>query len=75
GGDFGVGVVRLQTYLTEILSFLEKFEGGFEQDIDNEGERDIEDEDGDGEVSWLFNLNYRKDMIEWESMALDREKM
>nr|GEW77844.1 retrovirus-related Pol polyprotein from transposon TNT 1-94 [Tanacetum cinerariifolium] len=31
-----------------ISSFLEKFEGGFEQDIDNEGEKDREDEDGDG---------------------------
>ncbi|GJU45895.1 hypothetical protein Tco_1203161 [Tanacetum coccineum] len=50
-GDFGVGVVCLQTCLTEILGFLEKFEGGFEQDIDNEGEKDREDEDGDGGVS------------------------
>ncbi|GJV25759.1 hypothetical protein Tco_1378454 [Tanacetum coccineum] len=32
----------------------EKFEGGFEQDIDNEGERDIEDEDGDGETRKYF---------------------
>ncbi|GJZ17704.1 hypothetical protein Tco_0553827 [Tanacetum coccineum] len=48
GGDFGV--VRLQTCLTEILSFLEKFGGGFEQDIDDEDEKDKEDEEGAGEV-------------------------
>ncbi|GJW38170.1 hypothetical protein Tco_0064015 [Tanacetum coccineum] len=36
GGDFGVSVVRLQTCLTEILGFLEKSRGGFEQDIDDE---------------------------------------
>ncbi|GKB44362.1 hypothetical protein Tco_0889304, partial [Tanacetum coccineum] len=30
--------------------FLEKFGGGFEQDIDDEGEEDKEDEEGDGEV-------------------------
>ncbi|GJZ95890.1 hypothetical protein Tco_1086734 [Tanacetum coccineum] len=45
-GDFGVSVVRLQTCLTDILGFLEKFRGWFEQDIDDEGE----DEEGDGEV-------------------------
>nr|GEW29355.1 hypothetical protein [Tanacetum cinerariifolium] len=28
-----------------------KFEGGFEQDIDNEGEKDRRDEDGDSGVS------------------------
>ncbi|GJT53267.1 hypothetical protein Tco_0988321 [Tanacetum coccineum] len=28
----------------------EKFKGGFEQDIDDEGEEDKEDEEGDGEV-------------------------
>ncbi|GJV11131.1 hypothetical protein Tco_1352672 [Tanacetum coccineum] len=38
GGDFGV--VRLQTCLTEILGFLEKFGGGYEQDIDDESEED-----------------------------------
>ncbi|GKF13124.1 hypothetical protein Tco_0051050, partial [Tanacetum coccineum] len=27
-----------------------KFKGGFEQDIDDEGEEDKEDEEGDGEV-------------------------
>ncbi|GJU30530.1 hypothetical protein Tco_1174119 [Tanacetum coccineum] len=39
-GDFGMGVVRLQTCLTEILGFLGKFREGFEQDIDDEGEED-----------------------------------
>ncbi|GJV69756.1 hypothetical protein Tco_1485265 [Tanacetum coccineum] len=34
-----------------ILSFLEKFKGGFEQDIDNYSEEDKRDKDGDGEVS------------------------
>ncbi|GJU36336.1 hypothetical protein Tco_1184690 [Tanacetum coccineum] len=42
--DFDVSVVRLQTCLTDILGFLEKFEGGFEQDIDDDGEKDKEDE-------------------------------
>ncbi|GJV48605.1 hypothetical protein Tco_1438817 [Tanacetum coccineum] len=42
--------MRLQTCLTEILGFLEKFGGGFEQDIDNEGGEDRRDEDGDGGV-------------------------
>ncbi|GJV98071.1 integrase, catalytic region, zinc finger, CCHC-type containing protein [Tanacetum coccineum] len=31
--------------------FLEKFRGGFKQDIDNEGEKNREDEDGNGGVS------------------------
>ncbi|GJT78440.1 hypothetical protein Tco_1045165 [Tanacetum coccineum] len=44
-----MSVVRLQTCLTEILGFLEKFVGGFEQDIDDEDEEDKEDEEGDGE--------------------------
>ncbi|GJS97509.1 hypothetical protein Tco_0804477 [Tanacetum coccineum] len=34
----------------KILGFLEKFGGRFEQDIDDEGEEDYEDEEGDGEV-------------------------
>ncbi|GJV16222.1 hypothetical protein Tco_1361545 [Tanacetum coccineum] len=33
-----------------ISSFLEKFGGGFEQDIDNEGKENRRYEDGDGEV-------------------------
>nr|GEX30631.1 copia protein [Tanacetum cinerariifolium] len=45
GGDFDVSVVSLQTCLTDILGFLEKFKGGFEQDIDVEGEEDKEDEE------------------------------
>nr|GEX64885.1 zinc finger BED domain-containing protein RICESLEEPER 2-like [Tanacetum cinerariifolium] len=49
-GDFDVSVVRHQTCLTDILGFLEKFKGAFEQDIDDEGEEDKEDEEGDGEV-------------------------
>ncbi|GJY23645.1 hypothetical protein Tco_0397303 [Tanacetum coccineum] len=48
GGDFGV--VHLQTCLTEILGFLEKSGGGFDQDIDNEGKENRRYEDGDGEV-------------------------
>ncbi|GJS87635.1 hypothetical protein Tco_0770271 [Tanacetum coccineum] len=32
------------------IGFLEKFGGGFEQDIDDEGEEDKEDEEGDGQV-------------------------
>ncbi|GKE23009.1 hypothetical protein Tco_1434521, partial [Tanacetum coccineum] len=43
--DFDVTVVRLQTCITDILGFLEKFEGGFEQDIDDDGEKDKEDEE------------------------------
>ncbi|GKD26211.1 hypothetical protein Tco_1232425, partial [Tanacetum coccineum] len=43
--DFDVSVVRLQTCLIDILGFLEKFKGGFEQDIDDEGEEDKEDEE------------------------------
>ncbi|GJY62315.1 hypothetical protein Tco_0462972 [Tanacetum coccineum] len=50
GGDFNVSVVRLQTCLTDILGFLEKFKGGFEQDIDDKGEEDKEDEEDDGEL-------------------------
>ncbi|GKE28879.1 hypothetical protein Tco_1444263, partial [Tanacetum coccineum] len=33
-----------------VSCFAEKFEGGFEQDIDDEGKEDKEDEEGDGEV-------------------------
>ncbi|GKA85594.1 hypothetical protein Tco_0807248 [Tanacetum coccineum] len=33
GGDCGEEVVLLQTCLTEILGFLEKFGGGFEEDM------------------------------------------
>ncbi|GKC06644.1 hypothetical protein Tco_0998254 [Tanacetum coccineum] len=43
-----MSVVRLQTCLTEILGFLEKFRGGLEQDIEDESEEDREDEEGDG---------------------------
>ncbi|GJT15879.1 hypothetical protein Tco_0874585 [Tanacetum coccineum] len=32
------------------VGFLEKFGGGFKQNIDDEGEEDKEDEEGDGEV-------------------------
>ncbi|GJR03286.1 hypothetical protein Tco_0526270 [Tanacetum coccineum] len=32
-GDYGEEVVLLQNYLTEILGFLEKFGGGFEEDM------------------------------------------
>ncbi|GKC78365.1 hypothetical protein Tco_1129139 [Tanacetum coccineum] len=32
------------------VGFLEKFRGGFKQDIDDEGEEDKGDEEGDGEV-------------------------
>ncbi|GJU00223.1 hypothetical protein Tco_1110561 [Tanacetum coccineum] len=48
--DFGVDVLRFQTCLTDILSFLEKLGWWFEQDIDDdEKEENEEDEDG-GEV-------------------------
>nr|GEX29230.1 zf-CCHC domain-containing protein/UBN2 domain-containing protein [Tanacetum cinerariifolium] len=47
--DFRVDVLRFHTCLTDILSFLEKLEWWFEQDIDKEEERFEEDEDG-GEV-------------------------
>nr|GEV35565.1 hypothetical protein [Tanacetum cinerariifolium] len=43
--DFGVDVLHFQTCLTDILSFLEKLEWWFEQDIDDEGK---EDEEGEG---------------------------
>ncbi|GJR38785.1 hypothetical protein Tco_1214469 [Tanacetum coccineum] len=46
GDDFGVDVLRFHTCLTDILSFLEKLEWWFEQDIDDEGEEDEESEDG-----------------------------
>ncbi|GJS11495.1 hypothetical protein Tco_0368291 [Tanacetum coccineum] len=36
GGDYGRGVVLLQTSLTEMRGFLEKFEEGFEEDMKNE---------------------------------------
>ncbi|GKB03926.1 vacuolar-sorting receptor 6-like protein [Tanacetum coccineum] len=45
GDDFGVDVLRFHTCLTNILSFLEKLEWWFGQDIDNEEE---EDEEGEG---------------------------
>ncbi|GJT14825.1 hypothetical protein Tco_0873531 [Tanacetum coccineum] len=34
----------------DFIWFSRKFEGGFEQDIDDEDEEDKEDEEGDGEV-------------------------
>ncbi|GKG41872.1 hypothetical protein Tco_0473623, partial [Tanacetum coccineum] len=70
--DFGVDVLCFQTCLTDILSFLEKLEWWFEQDIDDEGEEDEEDEGG-GEVRGLGDLNNRKDMIEWQSMFWIKE--
>nr|GEX12730.1 hypothetical protein [Tanacetum cinerariifolium] len=42
GDDFGVGVLRFYSCLTEILGFLEKFEWWFEQDIGGESEDDKE---------------------------------
>ncbi|GJV26746.1 hypothetical protein Tco_1383194 [Tanacetum coccineum] len=42
GDDFGVDVLRFHTYLTDILSFLEKFGWRFEQDIDGESGDDNE---------------------------------
>nr|GFA19877.1 hypothetical protein [Tanacetum cinerariifolium] len=45
GGDFDVSVVHLQTCLSDILGFLEKFRGGFEQDIDDDGKEDKEDKE------------------------------
>ncbi|GJT08011.1 hypothetical protein Tco_0842473 [Tanacetum coccineum] len=46
GNDFGVGVLRSHTCLTDILGFLEKLEWWFEEDIDDEGELDKEDDGG-----------------------------
>ncbi|GJZ83212.1 hypothetical protein Tco_0648385 [Tanacetum coccineum] len=43
GDDFRVDVLRFHTCLTNILSFLEKLEWWFEQDINDEGEEDEED--------------------------------
>ncbi|GJR81037.1 retrovirus-related pol polyprotein from transposon TNT 1-94 [Tanacetum coccineum] len=45
GGEEGLGL-----NLGGSECFLEKFEGGFEQDIDDESEKDKEDEEGDGEL-------------------------
>ncbi|GKA08488.1 hypothetical protein Tco_0687819 [Tanacetum coccineum] len=50
GDDFGVDVLCFHTCLTDILSFLEKLEWRFEQDIDDEGEEDEKGEVG-SEVS------------------------
>ncbi|GKA34536.1 hypothetical protein Tco_0720965 [Tanacetum coccineum] len=50
GDDFGVDVLRFHTCLTDILGFLEKFGGGFEQDIDDESKEDRRDEESDNEV-------------------------
>ncbi|GKD41776.1 hypothetical protein Tco_1261983, partial [Tanacetum coccineum] len=50
GDDFGADVLRFHTCLTDILGFLEKFGGGFEQDIDDESEEDRRDEESDNEV-------------------------
>nr|GEX24767.1 hypothetical protein [Tanacetum cinerariifolium] len=47
GDDFGEDVLHFHTCLTDILSFLEKLECWFEQDIDDEGEKDEEDVGGD----------------------------
>nr|GEX35817.1 hypothetical protein [Tanacetum cinerariifolium] len=76
-GDFDVSVVRLQTCLTDILGFLEKFGGRFKQEIDDKGEKDKKDEEGDGEVC---DLNNERDMIEWllstvEVTAADMEEV
>ncbi|GKB96352.1 hypothetical protein Tco_0982489, partial [Tanacetum coccineum] len=46
GDDFGVDVLCFHTCLTDILSFLEKLEWWFEQDIDDEEEKDEEGEGG-----------------------------
>ncbi|GKC85441.1 hypothetical protein Tco_1141158, partial [Tanacetum coccineum] len=46
GDDFGLDVLRFHTCLTDILSFLEKLEWWFEQDIDDEEEEDKEGEGG-----------------------------
>ncbi|GJX12928.1 hypothetical protein Tco_0204686 [Tanacetum coccineum] len=46
-----MSVVCLQTCLTKILGFLEKFRGGFEHDIDDEVEEDKEDEEGDDKIT------------------------
>ncbi|GKB41953.1 hypothetical protein Tco_0886895 [Tanacetum coccineum] len=43
--------VHPSTHMWKLEGEGEKFEGGFEQDIDNEGEKDREDEDGDSGVS------------------------
>ncbi|GJR59419.1 hypothetical protein Tco_1501581 [Tanacetum coccineum] len=45
GDDIGVDVLCFHTCLTDILSFLEKLEWWFEQDINDEEE---EDEEGEG---------------------------
>ncbi|GJS42817.1 hypothetical protein Tco_0567860 [Tanacetum coccineum] len=47
GDDFGVDVLRFHICLTDILGFLEKLQWWFEQDIDDEGEEDEEDGNGD----------------------------
>ncbi|GKA99002.1 hypothetical protein Tco_0826939 [Tanacetum coccineum] len=48
------------THPQYITGFLEKFEGGFEQDMDDEGEEDKEDEKGDGEV---YRVKYQLEVI------------
>ncbi|GKC96112.1 hypothetical protein Tco_1161554 [Tanacetum coccineum] len=73
GGDFGVGVVRLQTCLTEILGFLEKFGGGFEQDIDEQDKKKKRSGEDDEESKICYGLNNGGDEKRWKSMALSEK--
>nr|GEV63882.1 hypothetical protein [Tanacetum cinerariifolium] len=59
GDDFEVDVLRFHTCLIDILSFLEKLEWWFEQDIDDEEEEDEEGEGGSETMKRCFGTEMR----------------
>ncbi|GJS66873.1 hypothetical protein Tco_0681437 [Tanacetum coccineum] len=63
----------IQTCLIEILGFLQKFGGGFKQDIDEQDKKKKRSGEDDEEIRICCGLNNEGDEERWKSMALSEK--